>query len=74
MILILIIFVSMIILGAVIGYSSARMNLEKEADGYIHIVTEEGESQPYIFLELKDDRAQRVIEEADYISFKVIRD
>lgn len=74
MIVMLIIFVCLAALGFMIGYTTARMNLEKEADGFLHIVTQNEEPQPYIFLELKDDRAQELIEDAEFVTLKVIHD
>lgn len=74
MIFTLIIFAALLCLGIIIGYSTAKMNLEKEADGYLHIITQNEEPQPYIFLELKDDKAQRAIEGAPFVSLKVIHD
>ena len=74
MMIMLIIFAVLVILGFMIGYATAKMNLEKEADGFLHIVTETEEPQPYIFLELKDDHAKELIEDAEFVSIKVLHD
>lgn len=66
------IFVVIAFLGYEIGYCTARIRLEKEVNGSLHIVNEEGED-PYIFLELKDTHARAVIEESKYVILEVTR-
>lgn len=66
--------VVLVLAGYLIGYSLAKLNLETEANGYLHIITRTDEGQPYIFLELKDSKAEETIMKSKFVSLEVTRD
>lgn len=74
MIVLIAIAICLVGAGYLIGYCSAKLNLEKEANGYLHIVNSTDEPQPYIFLELKDSSAEKTINEARFVTLEVARD
>lgn len=69
----IIIFLMANALGVLAGYLIALRVLNRNLNGYLHIVHQDDE-QPYIFLELKTNEEMEKIIKTKYAELEVIRD
>lgn len=69
--IIAIIIFAFLAVGYLIGYASAARKLEKEIDGFLHIVEDPDDGDNYIFLEVVNAETIDALKNNDYANLKV---
>ena len=66
-----IIIFTLITVGYLIGYASAARRLQKDIDGFLHIVEDPDDSENYIFLEVVNTDTIESLKNNDFATLKV---
>lgn len=69
--IIAIIIFTLLTVGYLIGYASAAHKLQKDIDGFLHIVADPDDGENYIFLEVVNAETIDELKDNDYATLKV---